>query len=129
LVTDWGPAGHAAATHSGTAVHSTSLGKARRAACCRSTVLISATAQDKCRADRRAETDSSFHLFLVRCLAAGRMLPFRLPPINEPAKKQAVIPHFPADRLGDARIMLLPVDLRQIKPETEPATMPTYLGM
>jgi hypothetical protein len=48
-------AGQTAATTTGAADHSTLLGKARRAACGCRTTLISAAAQDNCRADRRAE--------------------------------------------------------------------------
>jgi hypothetical protein len=49
------------------------LGSARRPAC---GGLISAAAQDERRADRRAEKESSFHLMLIRCPVAVRMLAF-----------------------------------------------------
>jgi hypothetical protein len=58
--------------------------------------LISAAAEDICHGDHRAEKEGSFHIMVWLLSGSGPGLAFHLPPINEPAKKQAVIPHFPA---------------------------------
>jgi hypothetical protein len=80
--------------------HQASSGSIR----CGRTLLISAAAEDICHGDHRAEKEGSFHIIVGLLSGSGPGLAFHLPPINEPAKKQAVIPHFPAPRSEDAGI-------------------------
>ena len=85
------------------------LERARRPAC---GGLISAAAQDERRADCRAEKESSFHLMLVRCPVAVRMLAFPFTSYQWTAKKQAVISHRPADDFSGIPAAITPLTIQ-----------------